>query len=198
MIDIIPLPDDAMIINGQYDFNVDFTINQEWDDAIWLAIKYNNIDLESTCDVKDGFLFENSYNFQAKCISGVTVATIVVYYDSDFNPEECEACDFDDLNLMGGMGGHYCAYSIEIPCETMDVECGEPSAAPSGSFYPSSAPSESPTKSSSPSGGPSGSPSESPSDFPSESPSESPSSSPSDSPSASPSASPSDKPSSSP
>lgn len=191
MIDTLPIPDDAIIINGQYDVNVDFTINQDWEGAFGLAIKYNNIDLESICDVKDNFLTDNSYDVQSKCISGVTTATIVVYYDSDFNPEECDACDLDDFNLIGGAGGHYCAYSIEIPCETMDVECGEPSAAPSGSFYPSGAPSESPSKSSSPSDSPSGSPSESPSDSPSSNPSQSPSGSPSESPSGSPSGSPS-------
>merc|ERR1711933_482515 len=125
-----------------------------------------------------------SFSFESKCVHGYTSITIVVYFNSDFDTEECEACD---VNEIDDMTGHYCAYSIEIPCEPMTVECGAPSAAPSGSFFPSSTPSDTPTISSSPSSIPSSSPSVSPS----ASPSGSPSASPSDVPSATPSASPS-------
>merc|ERR1719162_1921319 len=128
---------------------------------------------------------------------GFTSVTLVMYLDSDFDPEECEACNADDL---AGMGGTYefCAYRVEIPCDSIAVECGEPSGAPSGSFFPSSAPSDVPTKSSAPSDSPSGLPSSSPSSGPTGSPSSSPSSSPSDKPTASPSGSPSNSPSGSP
>merc|ERR1719506_2407376 len=92
----------------------------------------------------------------------------------------------------------FCAYIIEIPCEPVPVECGEPSTAPSGSYFPSSAPSDSPTESAVPSDGPSLDPSSKPSDVPSDGPSLDPSSKPSDVPSSDPSESPSSDPSGSP
>jgi hypothetical protein len=48
---------------------------------------------------------------------------IVIYMDPAFEPEECQACDVEDLSEMGG---NFCAYRIEIPCESISVECGEP------------------------------------------------------------------------
>merc|ERR1719506_3086188 len=92
----------------------------------------------------------------------------------------------------------FCAYIIEIPCEPVPVECGEPSTAPSGSYFPSSAPSDSPTESTTPSDGPSLDPSSKPSDVPSDGPTLDPSSKPSDVPSSDPSESPSSDPSGSP
>merc|ERR1712072_1465805 len=77
----------------------------------------------------------------------------------------------------------------------MTVECGEPSASPSGSYFPSSAPSETPTDSVMPSDGPSLTPSDSPTGGPTASPSVMPSDGPSLTPSGSPSAMPSDGPS---
>lgn len=182
-----PLPLDSITITGQYDSSVLFTITQLLEDAVGLAIKYEN-DLESTCDIYKDVTFGTSLDYEAQCINGYTRATVVAYMDADFDPDDCEACQVDDLS---DMGGQFCAYSVEIPCETMSVECGEPSAAPSGSFYPSSAPSESPSDSSAPSESPSTSPSESPSDSPSTSPSASPSATPTTSPSSAPSSAPS-------
>ena len=183
----IPLPLDAITITGQFETSVMFTITQQLEEAVGLAIKYEN-DLESTCDIYKDVSFGTSYELEAQCINGYTRATIVAYMDADFDPEECQACDVDELS---DMGGEFCAYSIEIPCENMSVECGEPSAAPSGSFYPSTAPSESPSDSSAPSDSPSTSPSAAPSGAPSTSPSESPSDSPSTAPSSAPSSAPS-------
>jgi len=195
MMDITDFPDDAIIISGQYDTSVDFTINQAWDDVAGIAIKSDNIDLDSSCDVYGDVTIGASFDFQSKCVHGITGVTVVVYYDSNFNPEQCVACDVEELS---DMGGKFCAYYIEIPCEPMSVECGAPSAAPSGSFYPSSFPSDSPTISSYPSSAPSSSPSASPSDSPSTSPSVPPSGSPSASPSHVPSGAPSAAPSGSP
>ena len=108
------------------------------------------------CVVKGNVRHGDFEDFKGECGGGVTGITVVIYFDESFDPEECQACDVDDLS---NMGGKFCAYRVEIPCEPVSVDCGEPSAAPSGSFYPSSAPSESPTKSASPSGSPSVSPS---------------------------------------
>merc|ERR1711988_1589374 len=55
---------------------------------------------------------------------------VVVYMDEEFDPDECEACNVDDLSAMGGEY-EFCAYRVELPCEPVGVECGEPSAAPS-------------------------------------------------------------------
>merc|ERR1712196_563021 len=119
---------------------------------------------------------------EGECIEGYTSLAIVVYLDETFEPEDCAACNADDLL---GMGGNYkfCAYRVEVPCEPMTVECGEPSASPSGSFYPSSAPSETPTDSVMPSDGPSLTPSDSPTGEPTAIPSDGPSLMPSDGPS---------------
>merc|ERR1711907_565494 len=158
-----------------------------------------------SCIVEEKVPFGEGGEVEGECIEGYTSLAIVVYLDETFEPEDCAACNADDLL---GMGGSYkfCAYRVEVPCEPMTVECGEPSAAPSGSFYPSSAPSETPTDSVMPSDGPSltpsdsptGEPTASPSDMPSDGPSLTPSSSPSDMPSDGPSLSPSGSPTASP
>merc|ERR1712078_385376 len=128
---------------------------------------------------------------------GFVSINVVVYLDGDFDPDQCTACNVENINDITG-DSKFCAYSIEIPCDQEEVECGEPSAAPSGSYFPSSAPSDAPTKSPAPSDSPSGSPSASPSGSPTGSPSESPTGSPSAYPSGSPSGSPSDSPTASP
>merc|ERR1712106_1190931 len=105
MIEIIPLPDDAIIINGQYDINVDFTVSQLWQDAEALAIKYTNIELDSSCYVEgDDVSIEAKFNFKSKCVNSMTDTTIVVYYDSDFDVDDCEACNVEDIS---NLGGHY-------------------------------------------------------------------------------------------
>merc|ERR1719157_173225 len=93
------------------------------------------------------------------------------------------------------MGLEFCAYEIEIPCTSTPVDCGEPSASPSGSFYPSSAPTESPTKSVSPTASPTDAPSGSPTANPTVSPTASPTGAPTANPTASPTATPTESPS---
>merc|ERR1712238_440025 len=136
-----------------------------------------------------------SEKFEGACFGGVTGVTVVVYMDASFEPEECQACNAVDLSEMGG---NFCAYRVEIPCETISVECGEPSGAPSGSFYPSSAPSEGPTKSPAPSSNPTALPSASPTDAPTKSPTNAPTNAPTGNPTEGPTTSPSTSPSSSP
>merc|ERR1712159_701727 len=174
----------------------EFTVSEEWvakAEATVMAMKYTNTDYESSCN-KMSMIEWEEINYTAQCTDGIAGATLVLYLNNVV-PEDCEACDVDS---MEDTEEHYCAYSIEIPCEVMSVECGEPSAAPSGSFFPSSAPSAGPTASSAPSSSPSSTPSASPTDVPSSSPSASPSDVPSASPSGSPSGSPSASPSDSP
>merc|ERR1712008_209777 len=115
----MPMPEDFLIINGQYHANVDFTINQQWMDEVGLAIKYDDSNLQSSCDVYE-LTMGAIENFQSKCINGMTEATIVVYMDDGFNPDECVACDVEDLSDMGGA---FCAYRLQIPCEKMPVVC---------------------------------------------------------------------------
>jgi len=182
MVETTGLPPDAIIINGQNGSDVDFTISQQWMEQVGIAIKHTSVDAGSSCDIYGDVNLGDSFNFQSQCVSGVTGLTVVVY-TGDFDEDECEACEVDDLSSMGEQ---FCAYSIEIACEPMSVDCGEPSAAPSGSFYPSSVPSESPTKSAYPSSRPSLEPSTSPSTSPSADPSSEPSGAPSSAPSAAP------------
>jgi len=152
-----PLPDDTIVIDGQFDSSVDFTITQQWIEEIGVAVKYENTDLETSCDV---VMFGDSFSYQAQCILGVTNVTIVVYFEPDFEPGEDEACDIEDISEIGA----FCTYTVEIPCEP--IQCGEESAAPSESFSPSVAPSDSPIESSAPSGSPSLEPSPEPSSKP--------------------------------
>jgi len=148
--DAIDMPEGAITINELLDNQVGVTINQSWSqNDIGLAVR-NGLD---TCVVNGDVEFGTSQDFTSDCIEGYATLTVVAYVDDTFNPNDCEACNAEDIN---GMGGDYqfCAYKVEIPCETVDVPCGEPSAAPSGSFYPSSAPTSSPTVSMAPSSSP--------------------------------------------
>ncbi|OEU06771.1 hypothetical protein FRACYDRAFT_253369 [Fragilariopsis cylindrus CCMP1102] len=189
-----PMPLAALVVNELNEDKIGFTVSQQWVEEGGLAVMYSPDAMVPSCSVKGNIMLGESEYFEGECLNGMTGATIVVFMEKDFKPEECEACNVDDLSDMGGV---FCAYRVEIPCETISVECGEPSAEPSGSFFPSSAPSGSPTETS-PSGGPSAAPSASPSSGPSASPSASPSGGPSASPSASPSEGPSESPSGSP
>merc|ERR1719162_1580233 len=193
--DSVPMPDDALVVTSQDGKKVEFTVRQEWSDENGMAIMYDETLESPTCVVKGNVLFGDSEDLVGECFAGATGVTVVVYMDASFKPEECEACDVADLSEMGE---NFCAYRLEIPCEPTSVECGEPSTAPSGSYFPSSAPSDSPTKSPAPSNAPTNQPSASPTSQPSKAPSDQPSSKPSSSPSLSPSSLPSGNPSSGP
>jgi len=185
--DIIPMPDNALVVNNQDfgDNTIDLTVNQQWiPDEAGLAIEAGM----NSCIIKGNVTFGDSENIEGQCYDGLASVTIVVYLDEEFDPNECEACNTNDLAELGG-DYKFCAYRVEIPCESVPVECGEPSAEPSGSFYPSSAPSESPTESAKPSSSPTSSPSESPSKNPTKQPTLAPTNAPTESPSASPSGS---------
>jgi hypothetical protein len=192
MVATTDMPEDAIEIHGQFGETVMYTLMQTQADMVSaVAVKYRDSNYASSCDIHEDVALGSSFDYESQCMEGMTRVVAVVYTGS-FDAGDCQACDVEDLR---DMGEDFCAYAVEIPCETTSVECGEPSAAPSGSFYPSSAPSDSPTVSAAPSASPSDSPSASPSDAPSGSPSSSPSGSPSGSPSASPSGSPSSSPS---
>jgi len=169
----IPMPEGAIEINSQMGDKVDFTVSQQWVDEAGMAIESG---LEK-CIIKGNVTFGDSEDVEGECVEGYAGAIVVIYMDEEFEPDECEACNVDDLADMGG-NYSFCAYRVEIPCEPISVECGEPSAAPSDSVYPSSEPSQSPTKSVEPSSSPTSGPSASPSRFPTISPSSSPSSDP--------------------
>merc|ERR1712176_504915 len=89
------------------------------------------------CVVEGDVILGSSEVVDGKCYGGSVGMTIVVYFDSDFDPEECVACNVEDLAEKGG-DYEFCAYRVEIPCETVSVECGEPSSQPS--IAPSKAP----------------------------------------------------------
>jgi len=195
MNETIPMPENALVVNNGLfaagNDTVDFTVIQKWtvDDA-GLAIR---ADGEDSCIVKGGVEFGDSENVEGECVAGIAAVTIVVYLDEEFEPDQCEACNVEDLEEMGGEY-EFCAYRVEIPCEPVAVECGEPSAAPSGSYYPSSAPSEAPTDTFKPSSSPTESPSASPTKAPTAKPTESPTAGPTASPSATPTSNPTDAP----
>jgi len=192
----IPMPANAIVINNQNfaDDMVDFTVNQNWIlEEAGLAIEAGM----DSCIIKSNVTFGDSEDVKGECIEGFATATVVVYMDEEFEADQCDACNVDTLSEMGG-DYKFCAYRVEIPCETVSVECGEPSAAPSGSYFPSSAPSESPTDSTKPSASPTSSPSATPTATPTSSPSATPTATPTSSPSATPTATPTTSPSATP
>merc|ERR1712100_692486 len=175
----IPMPNDAISINSQFDADyIDIIVIQKWsaEDA-GLAIQAGMGD----CIIKGNLTFGDSENVNGKCVEGFAGAIVVVYMDEEFEPDECEACNVDDLADMGG-DYEFCAYRVELPCEPITVECGEPSAAPSGSYCPSSAPTDAPSQSMAPSDGPSLTPSGSPTSDPTVSPTSKPTGSPTEPP----------------
>merc|ERR1719329_840741 len=172
MNETIFMPEDALVVKGNFGGEkVDFTVTQKWTtDEAGLAIQAG---LDS-CIIKGNVTFGDSENIQGECVEGVLGAVVVVYMDEEFEPDECEACNVDDLSELGG-DLEFCAYRVELPCDPIPIECGEPSASPSED--PTSLPT---IKSSlSPSSSPSASLSDAPSDGPSLSPSGKPSASPS-------------------
>merc|ERR1719463_470409 len=182
-----------------------FTVTVDWDGIEALAVQSGLDD----CEVNKNVQLGNTFEFSGTCTEGYVGVTVVAYMGGEFDEDECDACSVSDIAELTG-NVKFCAHRIEIPCDQQEVECGEPSAQPSGSYFPSSAPSDAPTKSpapsdsptespsASPTGTPTGSPSNSPTASPSASPTESPSGSPSNSPTASPSESPTASPSGSP
>jgi len=191
--DLIDFPAEAFDVSSYLDGSIDFQLIQAWQNTAGVAIEVGM----DTCVIKGNMPLGGSEDLSADCVDGFATATVVVYLDDNFEPEECDACNVDDLAAMGG-NSTFCAYRIEIACEPMVVECGEPSSSPSGSYYPSSAPTDSPTNSALPSASPTGSPSSapptvSPTVSPTASPTASPTISPTASPTVSPTASPTDK-----
>jgi len=126
----IPMPENAIVVTTQNGGDsLGFTVGQEWVDEAGMAIRIDTVD----CIVKGNMTLGSKDDFEGECLAGFTSVTLVVFFDSDFDPLECEACNADDLADMGGSYESWCAYSIEIPCDTIAVECGEPTVAPSGS-----------------------------------------------------------------
>jgi hypothetical protein len=160
---IIEMPDGAFEIGDLLNGDVEFTVSQVWTDDFNAGIAVQTgLDM---CVVKGDVAFGDSEDLSAECIEGYAKVVVVAYMDPDFSPEDCVACNVQELSDMGG-DYEFCAYAVEIPCETVEVPCGEPSAAPSGSFYPSSAPTASPSVSSAPTSSPTTSPSDSPTSSP--------------------------------
>ena len=124
VIDIIPAPSNAFVVNGQDGEAVDFTVGFSWADATGMAILSEGKDLESHCVVLSDIATGHGERVEGGCIDGYTSATIVVYMDESFDPEECEACNVDDLEAMGG-DYKFCAYRVEIACAPVSVECGD-------------------------------------------------------------------------
>jgi len=141
-VDTKPMPEDALVVTSIEGEKVEFTVSQKWVEEAGMAVQSGMDD----CIVKDKMILGSTEDFGGVCLDGVASVTIVVYMDASFDPEQCEACNVDDLISMGSEY-KLCAYHIEIPCEQIAVKCSEPSSAPSsGSCFPSSAPSDSPTK----------------------------------------------------
>jgi len=190
VMDTQPLTSADIFINYVADDTVSITISEKWTTDTLGEIGLAHRDADNTCVFHGNVTAGETVDIMAICIDGSASLTVVAHLSNEFAPEECDACNADDLAGLGG-NNEFCSYSIEISCETMDVPCGEPSASPSGSFYPSLAPTESPTVSMSPTASPTTSPSASPTSSPTDSPSATPTTpAPSSSPSTSPSASP--------
>lgn len=184
--DLIPLPEDAITINSMLDDHIVMTVSQEWTEIAGIALEAGM----DGCEIEENINLGGMLDLNATCVSGYAGVTVVVYLDETFDPEKCDACNVDELSEMGG-DSEFCAYRLEIPCEPMEVECGEPSVAPSGSFYPSLEPTPSPSKSAYPSSPPTETPSTS---SPTTSPTPSPTSPPTPSPTTPPTPSPTQSP----
>merc|ERR1712183_55174 len=122
------MPENAIVVTNQQDGDyVAFTVRQEWVDEAGLAVRSGRDD----CMVQGNKILGATEDFEGECLEGIANVVIVVYLDKEFDPDECEACDVYDLADMGG-SYEFCAYRVEIPCDKISVECGSPSAAPSG------------------------------------------------------------------
>jgi len=159
--DIIPLPEGTVTTTNLSDGSIDLVISQLWDDVAGVAIQSGL----NSCVINEDVAMGGTEDIASTCTEGYAGITLVVYFDETFDKDDCDACNVDELSELGG-DSKFCAYRIEVPCETIEVECGEPSAAPSGSYYPSSTPSDTPTDSVSPTNSPSAYPSDSPSASP--------------------------------
>merc|ERR1711935_1333979 len=96
--------------------SLDYTVTQAWtSDEVGMAI-HGQLD---DCIVKHGMKEGLSEDREGVCVRGLFSLTVVVYFDQDFDPEECVACNADDLPDMGG-SYEFCAYRVEIPCECVD------------------------------------------------------------------------------
>merc|ERR1719299_257521 len=94
--DIVPMPENAIVINSQNIDTVDFTVNQQWmteDNDAGLAIA-TGLDM---CIIKSNVTFGDSEDIEGKCVDGLMGVTVVVYYDDEFDPDQCEACNVDEL-----------------------------------------------------------------------------------------------------
>lgn len=149
--DDIALPYDAIVIQNQGlgVGTLEYTVSQTWksNSNAGLAIQGGM----GTCIVKGDVGFGSSESVTSQCIDGLATTTVVVYLDDQFEPDECEACNVADLSQMGG-GYEFCAYRVELPCEPIIIDCGEPTGSPSVSptvrptSSPTSSPSSSPTE----------------------------------------------------
>jgi len=120
VIETEPFPIDAITIISENGEEVDFIVGQQWFDEGLISVNYQNLDFHSKCDMNTDVHFGDTFYYHSKCIHGLTRVTISVYTGADFDFEECDACDVDDTSYMNGS---FCAYTVEIPCEPIHVDC---------------------------------------------------------------------------
>jgi hypothetical protein len=117
--DIVLMPENAIVVTNHNGLDsIDYTVTQDWVDEAGMAIRNGNDD----CVVKGDMILGSSEDFEGQCMNGSFTMNVVVYFDKEFDPEECEACNVVDLVDMGGTY-EFCAYSVEIPCDPISVEC---------------------------------------------------------------------------
>merc|ERR1711970_1368423 len=81
---MIGLPEGAVVVLDEKGTSVDVLVTQLWgDDAIALAIKHEDLEFESTCDIHE-VNCEERFNLSAECVEGMTSITIVVYMGTTF------------------------------------------------------------------------------------------------------------------
>lgn len=129
MTDPIAMPEDALVVTQSTDDMLEFSLTQAWADAgTSIAVRS---DIDDECVVKPGMDFGEVQNFSGNyCTKGDAGFNVVVYFDPDFDPDDCEACNVEksDLSEMGDIA--FCAYRVEIPCEPIPVDCPSPTASP--------------------------------------------------------------------
>ena len=98
MIDPTAMPTDGLVITGQYDTTVTFSIDQRLvADNEAVAIRYHDSNLESSCEIITDPT--GPLDYESQCVEGMASATVIVYTGS-FDVTNCAACDVDDLSTQ--------------------------------------------------------------------------------------------------
>jgi hypothetical protein len=92
---------------------VEFVVNQLWDDISveMLAIRYHDSTISQDCDMREDVTGGSSLTYEATCFDGFAFVSIFVFVGTDFDADQCEACQAPAENATDLV-----AYYFELPC----------------------------------------------------------------------------------